>query len=40
MFVSKQISVLRASVLEQALSRVASDHLPLVAELSLSQETA
>jgi endonuclease/exonuclease/phosphatase family metal-dependent hydrolase len=40
MFVSQQISVLRASVLDQALSRVASDHLPLVAELSLSQESA
>jgi endonuclease/exonuclease/phosphatase family metal-dependent hydrolase len=40
MFVSRQISVLRTSVLDQALSRVASDHLPLVAELSLSQEAA
>jgi endonuclease/exonuclease/phosphatase family metal-dependent hydrolase len=40
MFVSKDISVLRSSVMDEALPRVASDHLPLVAELSLSRETA
>lgn len=40
MFVSPQLTVRDVAVLDAGLSRSASDHLPLVAELALAQEAA
>lgn len=40
MFVSQQLAVQEVTVLDRGLSRTASDHLPLVAELALAREAA